>query len=188
MSQDESIGESLNASMVDLEVDIKPSKSRFKMSSLPLIKKCFVEKQSSEALKTNRTSIVNQLIENSSWCLPKSDISNNQSLTETLNSSIKLQQTYSSLPNSNSSNFQLASRSPDYSDDDYLYDNPFLKKLRTPSVVQKLHSSYYASNGSSVNSLNTNFGSFFPEDTTTNSTSVSLESQVTIFPILAYYL
>lgn len=181
MSSAESIGESLNATLVDLEADIKTSKPRFKMSSLPLIKKCFVEKKSGKASKTNRTSIVNQLIEKSSWCLPKSDISSNQSQAQLLNSSIKLQQTYLSLPNSNSTNFQSPSKSPDYSDDDYIYDNPFLKKLRTPSVVQKLHSSFYASNSSSVESLNTNFVSFFPEDTATNSTSVSLESHVTIF-------
>lgn len=176
-----SIGESLNAAVGDLEMDIKTSKTRFKMSSLPLIKKCFVEKKSSKALKTNPISIANQLLEKSSWCHPKPDMSNNQSQAQILNSSTQLQQTYSSLPNSNYNNLKSLSKSPDYSDDDFLYDNPFLKKLKTPSVVQKIHSSFYGSNDPSEDSLNTNFVSFFPEDTVTNSPSVSLESQVHIF-------
>lgn len=186
MTSEISIEEPLDATVVDLQQsDIKKTlfdKQRLKINLLTLSQKNFVATNSSKRPKP-RMSIVNQLNKPSSWCSSKSE--NTGDPAQSTPNPSHLDQDHSSLSSSYSSQMQSSSIPPDYSDD-LLYNNPFLKKLRTPSVVQKMHSSYYLSNAMSTDSLNMNVETFFPEDTATNSPSESFESKVIIFLTLLY--
>jgi len=52
------------------------------------------------------------------------------------------------------------------SSDDFFNNNPFVNRLRNPTVAQKYGHSYFDSNSLSTESQNTNFDAFFPECST----------------------
>jgi len=76
------------------------------------------------------------------------------------------------------------------SSDDFLNNNPFVNRLRNPTVVQKYGHSYFDSNGSFTDSSqNANFDTFFPESSrTADSFLDNLEPQVIILSFYTHLL
>jgi len=153
-------------------------------------RKSFMKRIPNKLMKNNKSSTVNvQLNKQSSWCSSKLKISNEE--PQSLHQSSSIHTPFNGLPfdeNTHPTSFQsnqkpLSSYSSSHytSSNDFYRNNPFVKRLKNPSVTQKYHPSYFDSNSSSTGSPNANFESFYPESsTTTDSFSENLESQVII--------
>ncbi|XP_003246208.1 uncharacterized protein LOC100569697 [Acyrthosiphon pisum] len=140
--------------------------------------------------KKNNKSIVDIMQSNkqSSWCSSKPKTSNEEpqsfhrsSSTRTpLNSPPIGESTHQTIFQSNQKPLSSYYSSSQFtSSDDFLNNNPFVNRLRNPSVAQKYGHSYFDTNGSSTDSRNANFDTFFPESSTTaDSFFDNLESRV----------
>jgi len=146
----------------------------------------------------NNKSIVDNMQSNkqSSWCSSKLKISNEEprsfhrsSSTRTPLNSLSIDEsTHQTIFQSNQMPLASYSSSQFTSSDDFLNNNPFVNRLRNPSVAQKYGHSYFDTNkGSSTDSSrNANFETFFPESSTTaDSFFDNLESRVII---LSFYV
>jgi len=149
--------------------------------------------------KKNNKSIVDIMQSNkqSSWCSSKLEISNEEpqsfhrsSSTRTqLNSTHIGESTHQTIFQSNQKPLASYNFSSQFtSSDDFLNNNPFVNRLRNPSVVQKYGDSYFDTNSSYTgSSRNANFDTFFPESSTTaDSFFDNLESRVIILLFYMY--
>jgi len=150
--------------------------------------------------KKNNKSIFDIMESNkqSSWCSSKIKISNEEhqsfhrssSTLTSLNSPPIDESTQQTISQSNQKSLTSYNNSSSQftSSDDFLKNNPFVNRLRNPSVAQKYGHSYFDTNCSSTgSSRNANFDTFFPESSTTaDSFFDNLESRVIILSFYMY--
>jgi len=146
--------------------------------------------------KNNKSIVGMQSNKQSSWCSSKLKISNEEPLsfhgsssTRTLLNSPPIgESTHQTIFQSNQKPLTSYNSSSQFtSSDDFLNNNPFVNRLRNPSVAQKYGHSYFDTIGSSADgSRNANFDTFFPgSSTTADSFFDNLESRVII--LSSYY-
>lgn len=141
--------------------------------------------------KNNKIIVDMQSNKQSSWCSSKLKISNEEpqlfhrlsSSHTPLNSPPTNESTHQTIFQSNQMPLTSYSSSPFTSSDDFLNNNPFVNRLRNPTITQTYGHSYFDTNGSSTDSnRNAKFDTFFPESSTTaDSFFDNLESRVIIF-------
>lgn len=150
--------------------------------------------------KKNNKSIADIMESNkqSSWCSSKLKISNEEprsfqrssSALTSLNSPPIDESTHQTISQSNQKPLTsyYSSSSQVTSSDDFLKNNPFVNRLRNPSVSQEYGHSYFDTYCSSTDSSrNSNFDKFFPKSSTTaDSFFDNLESRVIILSFYMY--
>jgi hypothetical protein len=155
-------------------------------------RKSYIKKIPNKLVKNSKSIVDMQMNKQSSWCSSKLKISNEEPQSFHRSSSAHTPFDNPSIDESyHSTSFQSNQKpsnsypSSQYtSSADFFNNNPFVNKLKNPTIPQKYGHSYFDSNSSSTNSSNANFELFFPESSTISDSFLgNSETQVIVISL-----